>query len=1472
MSIARLGHLPDVGEERRINPRTLESRLRRAVALTEPKPISLGVHSFASGGEVEVNWDGTPYDPVDSYAVPYFKLPEDDSQDAAPEMKGGAYDAIAEALSQPTFEASAEPNPPISYETRFEDVSRPVVEPTPPTFDAYQEPLTRQDVTETPPAPEQGFFQDALSGGIRLGKAVAPTVLETARVLNQTNPQGMAESARRLASGENVFDTLLGKEIPVLQQARDLVGEAYDKAAPVIKLGATATGIGLAADYIRGEEPGTTASQIGRGIATSIVPTRPGEVILEAAPGVGDIRGLAVGAREALLGEAGQVASRGGVGAGAIALGKRAADVAPEIARRAADVPIPTGAARGVDVPPALVTGEKTTPRLVSPTLGEGVPAMRGAAVVSPPTPPATAAPVTKLPDRGDAGIKAALAAKEEALLKPGAVFGNEGSIQRQVVGALNPSVDMPRNVNVAYNARAAVQASEYTDYALPELKAAREAKAAWADSAPAYIGPAENKVKGTLVDYFENPDFYKGVSPRLERAKDNWAQVTLDQVAKARSQFNVDIAEFKPAKPGAVYVPHIATRDSVEQVVERTKQSLASKVGIAKERGYESLAENMAKREGFKPETDLEALADLHSNALAYMSANETFKAGAGGKTKLEVINELHPGIIKQRDSLANTIHNLRQIRDNAARQGARQTGVAREAGRTTDALEKRAAVLDERIADLGEEYGPELSHLSGELYQLTRDLKNVRLTEADASRLAAASGMKSAVMRVQISRALDKLEELRTAVRVADTGDYVLSPSTFKYHMPEEAKAINSVLKNRIDNAFIEGVIGTADISRALALGPDFSPLAIHGVLGAMSHPEVAITNAVGLVKAGLHSPEKLLASVDPDLVRRYEVATNRSFGQMNPEFGLAKRGPELPGQPLKKFNDRLMNVVDYGRIKAFENDSNLLQSKLLGGLSQNQADHEAANALGKVIPQLNTVETGRSLQRSRLERFPVISPSFAAAPFELAKDFTSGAYKLATFNPGALRGREKLALIRGGTMIGTAITASVASALASAESNKLTPAEAVKEVLDPDSPRFMHIIIGKEASIPVGGPLRSAFVGVYKTATQGAPAGYRYARGRANPLLGNAWDVAVNRDYRGRAVREGSPWQQFTDSLQYLASNSNLLVAGGAEGYETGGVKGAAAGVGSQLTGTNIFERTPYDVTDRLVREEVENGTIPIGTFKDVDGTDKPIRTRADLIAASPLEAEAFDKRHGDLSAQRLENARPETQEAAKLDEDFRAAQKKRDTELLTTNPAQWRAESSAAARELGIRKDQIYGESDIKSPGLRGAVNEKYHEAIVKATKDGKVDWDRVDLAVAGFSPDEQRLLFETQLRGETDARKQYLKDIKELAPYFDQRDEAWAVMTRGDPKLAQYNSLDELRMATIQELVKPRSEGGPGYGWSEARSLTDKKLAPYSEKVGEQANKYLAEHADVLLPLLDKYDFYVPAKFQRYIRK
>lgn len=833
--------------------------------------------------------------------------------------------------------------------------------------------------------------------------------------------------------------------------------------------------------------------------------------------------------------------------------------------------------------------------------VAEAVPA----APVEPPGPPAQTATGGELPGRGNAGAKAALALKEETLLRPGRLTQLPGI--KQLASGLSPSVSIDRNVLVSYNARQAVTASLETEFAALRRPVIQRLQGAWDAQPPTYTGPKANAMKNTIKDWADNPDFYAAVSPELSAAGRAYDDVSNQILARTRGEFGVDINAFSSAKAGSFYLPTVQARETLDDALLRVSQGYTSS-GVpvssarAKARVYEGAYQRSVKNPDFRAETDLAELTGLHDRAMATMGGNETFRLGAGGRTKLDVMQELKP-------ELASRMIFLRQ----------RLTNLRSQAGRLS---EKARGAIDEFLAN------PD-----GNLSDLA-DALDVRVTRGRLK------GADIKGVNAEIKSVRQEVRALRPAWESANLEPFVLNRNTFRYHEAEQSAAVDRILQTKLPMG--EGLLQAIDEVRLFAFAGDVSPLTIQGLLGVLSDP---ITGARSLprVMQTLLSPEELLrvAGREPELVARFTQATGRPFGELGGEFVQARRGIERIPVVGPELNRRLMSAVEMLRYNQWKTDTALLQ-RLNPGMTEAVADAEAANALSKIIPALNPAERGASRLQARLERAPVISTSFIGGPATVIKDATSGVVKLTasrSLSPAArwqaLAGREQLAILHLTSISGTIATAAVGSHILSGWS----PEDAVKEVLDPNSPRFLSVALGPERRIPIGGPLRSAvkaFVPQKVGEVKGVPVYVpfrgvpQWLRAKGTPALKAPFDLARNADYFGGKIATGSFPEKVLRTLWYAANNVlPLAIAEPSEAIRRGEVEPTEIGrlaerAGAQLAGVDLRETSRFEEFRLAFRDEIG---------RDYDGTEAARKVAQGNDRLGPmleaLEKEALER---------------------------------------------------------------------------------------------------------------------------------------------------------------------------------------------------------------------------------------------------
>ena len=858
-------------------------------------------------------------------------------------------------------------------------------------------------------------------------------------------------------------------------------------------------------------------------------------------------------------------------------------------------------------VPKAKVSSAAPEPvaAVDEPVLGGfDQPDIMGGAREPPPRPPRSPEGRPELPERGFAGNDEILATKEETLLRPGKVPQVKGV--RELVGGLNPAVTTDRRVLVSYTGRQATESRMGTTWAAVRKTPIDELEGAWKTAKPRYTGPKDNPFKKTIKDAFDNPEFYER-TPEWNRAMDAYNESSERIMAQGRGEYGIDVQPF-PVKEGGGFLPTVPAKGELDDALKGVSDAYTSSgLGVrgarVRTRVYEGAYQRWQRNPKFKAETGLRELTGLHDQGFARMAGNTTFKRGSGGLTRVEAVDLVHPGLRTAKESAAQTMANLRKRIDTAIEQIKRSGTAGKRLDTAIAQAEKRARPILDRIDELGEEWGAEMSHLSGQAREINARADALRAIGVKTRGRGDVAGLRLKDLQAEVRKLEPELEQLRKGYAAANLEpDYVLSRNTFLYHEPEVAKGIDSILRTKLNIG--QGFVDAIDEVRLTAFAADVSPLTIQGLLGTLSHPLTTATNARNVLKS-LWNPRHLqrIAAEEPEMVSRFTTATGRRFGEAGPEFVQEFKGverfriPFTDKRPGHALNERMMAGVEEIRYEAFKGDVNLLQ-KMNPGMSANVADAESANFLSKIIPAINPAETGRSVLRARFERVPVISTSFLASPAILVKDATSALAKLGfsrTLAPAArwqaLSGREQLALLRITSLAGTMSTITVGSYVAAGKS----PEEAVKTALDPENARFMSIAIpGTDRYIPIGGPIRSfvrAMVPAKAGEIEGVPvyipfAGTgRYLSYKATPALKAPSDLTRNKDFMGGKIMTGSFPENVLRGLWYgVNSVLPLTVSEPSEAIRTGEISPTDVGEiairgGGQFAGSDVRQTSPW-----------------------------------------------------------------------------------------------------------------------------------------------------------------------------------------------------------------------------------------------------------------------------------------------------
>lgn len=993
----------------------------------------------------------------------------------------------------------------------------------------------------------------------------------------------------------------------------------------------------------------------------------------------------------------------------------------------------------------------------------------------------------------GDSGIVRALERKEATTSRAGKIGEALGKLPgaKATAGAFNPSINLDRSVHVANQASAAVQADLGTKFASTRKPLAAQVEDAFGkftkgddgyfrpERPPAYSGPPERTIAGTIVDMLENPHDYD--LDALQKATlDLWELRDAQNVNLLRTQYGSEIGIFTP-ETGGKYAPHINTNhDLIQQGL--TTEARMRNPAITKARSYETAAERMANAPDFIPETDPLRLLELHDNQLARMGGNQTFKQGVGGKTRVEVLELTRPELVKAKKDARAYLDSLKgRMERRLQKEGDLAAAIRKNLGKLQQ-LDDRMAPLRAKIALLEQagDYGPELSHLSGQVYELRRQ-------EATLERLVAGTpkkpGLSSAIvtndkeitsLRAQVDAAQKRVEELINAYANADvTRDgFVRSDFTYRYHSPEVAESIKEVKQMSLGP--VDKLVNYADVARGTALSADGSPIQVQGLMGFFRDPVSTIKAwSLMMLEGGANLDD--VARREPEMVSRYVQARARALGQVSDEFdptqSLIASIPGKVGRTFVHTENAMFNALQRVDYETWKNTRGLL-ARLNPGVADDVLDHEAASAISKTVPGMSNVERGVSPARAKLERGVLTSTSFLASPMAVLKDASSAVVKLAAGQRP--RGREQVALAH---LISTAATLSTlvgASAVATAHDRNLSPEEALKRAFNPARKEFMALQLPGGYRVPLGGPMRSFIRSMTPLDRDGnitPPRLLDWAGARLAPAPGAVFDIVRNRDFEGDSIRSGNDLSQLNDIGYYFVEQGlfPLSVGSVSETLRKGGSIQDAISEGLGAAGGNAPQApTPTDKLDSIARAWPEN-----------EGRD--------FYKSPPSVQAAIKERHTKLWEEAVAEGSEQRQAAFAKEKELLAQQQASD-DMLKANSitaAQWREQRGKRYDEARNFKEGVYALNDSEAAGDQRLAG--FFKAIADSTgPDGSVDWDKVEGWTSTLSADDRQFIEDnTGLGLRTDKTKEYKADMKVLqdSGYWETDDKLWEMWSR-----------------------------------------------------------------------------------------
>lgn len=811
----------------------------------------------------------------------------------------------------------------------------------------------------------------------------------------------------------------------------------------------------------------------------------------------------------------------------------------------------------------------------------------------------------------------------------------------RQVGRFVAPARDLPRYQHQAWVTRSTAKASYASNIAGERyhgLNAIEEAFGkAFRHGEKAdleYIGPAEragSELIGTAVDVLPNPDYYV-LNDAQKQAIAEFAQYQDFSLNHAIRDYGAQIGRFE-VKPGGAFVPNVdISRQALDILGD---EAIASRTGRAKTRVFQDAISRQMEDSSFVPLRDLDRLSLGADEAKANLVARESFKKTLGGKTLLEVMEETHPGLRKAKLAMAYKLQKLNwQLRTLERQSTATSTAIKRASTQLTQTQIRAEPILN-RIDELGPEYGPELSYLSGQARELL--LRQAALEKQGVKFIVRGAGqdIKKSRILTEINELAPQLETLRKRYVAANLRGYELvrEGGVYRYFPHDEATKLRQLLE--VSNSkFLDFIYGI----RNVAFNLDLSPVTgVHLPMGFLADP-MGTARQVGRGLRDIRQGRTLAESIGPGSIERrmaedpvswtdFFSATGRVPNVVPEEFagGVINRIPWF-GNRWGRINDTMWNLVTL-RSKAMFDD--IVKGLEKQGVAHNEAIVAASDTVHRAIPLVDPAILGQSQARAKLLNSVSISSSFVLKPVEMTTEFATALVKAGLRQP--LTHKQRLALKVGLSFIATVETISATTAMLDAKAHgQDVEKAAVKALTNPG----IYLLDGRV--IPLGGAYRSLMNAVkprwinkemdYMVPFVNAPV---WLAGKLTPALRRQFDLIRNKDARGRSIMTENFPVNVLQIAEYELEGVLPLSAGSAmEAYRHGESAGKIAEeAASQLMGSSIYDRPgPWSKRSEWRDDLRQYWAIPSSKAERVQG-DTP-GTRLQFRKNNPrIDAELF-----------------------------------------------------------------------------------------------------------------------------------------------------------------------------------------------------------------------------------------------------
>lgn len=967
----------------------------------------------------------------------------------------------------------------------------------------------------------------------------------------------------------------------------------------------------------------------------------------------------------------------------------------------------------------------------------------------------------------------------------------------KSVQNYLRPASKLPEKIQTAHVAAGAEKAAFSTKLfaSRPKLfgdidKLFGKKVAAGEKSEVRYIGPEAFRVEsieGTILDIAQRPAFYDLSEPQQAFLR-AWQARNHAHIQELIQKYGVNVSEFRSAE-GGVFLSNIDVSENLLRQLDSTAFEVALR-GRAKTRIFESAADRILsdrKRglitaEQFKPETNIRSLQSAMDEWQVGQVEKVVFKGGAGGKNLIEVLDETHPGLRAAKLGLTQKVQALKTRVATAERQ-SKQALKEGEQVRTEYAdVRKQSEPLLERLDELGEEWGPELSTLSGQVRELVLQAAKLERRGLVVDARAVEKGTQAKSLAAELDESVDQLNKLQKEYAAANLRGFTYVEKLRQYFPHQEAPAVEELLSTSDSMLWraIESVRGTA-------FGGDLSPIAgIQLPTGVLFNPKMAVQQLIGAGKESIRSRDLLRSfrsQTMGDIVSKDRAGWEdfSFYSGLSPQSGTPQEFAggllrHIPGYSVA--NDAMYTVV-MRQMKGLYDKQ--LSTLIKAGVNPELSKAIAADMATKVYPLWNPRRLGLSPARAAAFRAMPTSISFLTRPAALMMEASTGFVKMATkqtLTPQELLA-SRLILTAAASQMVLSITSSVITDLERGRD----PWKGVEEVINPTSGKFADIIIGKRR-IPTGGPYRGLIKLVVPREVDWAPFPVpfanimNFAQNRITPAIGTQIRLLQNRDFHGGKIRDGAVPEQILQTLLFEIEGMAPLTLGTAVGgirREIGEMETAEEAL-FQFLGVNKGEETPFQERDVIVQQwarakdlKTFDGKLP-ESFYELQPKDKLDFELEHPETVSKIRAET--KRRSD---QGIESA-VRTQKVVDLKQLHMEQQQFDDSALDvgTIRGREWRDNRKLRQNNLNRDRSAVYSDLDVKEPETP---TDFYYQKIDELSEPNGLmsseGWDQLDQWLSQQPAEFQQYVEDnTRLAGLTPKVEEYYADLEKLQPYWD----------------------------------------------------------------------------------------------------